>query len=157
VTTRHKKLKVLVASPVTVNKAENGAATTKGGAQSSLRVIHPWEAKEAKEAVIWCIVVGERTPFPVTIDETESVGALKDHIKKSTRWPPFYKLTLYKFEVKFEESGKHLEAVQKISQNLSEQTSLDSWMELSPIEGGFPKGMLHILVRPPEGGRTFLW
>jgi len=104
---------------------------------------------------IWCIVVDETTPFPVKIDETESVDVLKDHIKrkkeKSLEAYDADQLTLYKIDVPFEGSGKHLEAVQEISQNLSEQTSLDRWIELSTIEGEFPQGMLHILIEPPAG------
>jgi len=103
---------------------------------------------------IWCIVVGETTPFSVTIDETRSVDALKGRIKKKKE--PMLdafaadQLTLYKInEVKFERSSKHLEAVQEISQNLSKQTSLDPWIQLSTIEDGFPPGTLHILVQPP--------
>ena len=104
---------------------------------------------------IWCIIVGEKTPFSVEIGETESVGVLKDHVKKEKE--PILdafaagQLTLHKIDVPFEGSGKHLEAVQEISQNLSEQTSLNPWIELSMIEGGFPQGMLHILIEPPAG------
>jgi len=104
---------------------------------------------------IWCIVVGETTPFSVEIDETKSVDALKKAIKKEKK--PMFKafaadrLTLYKINVPFEGSGKHLETVQEIYQNLSEQTSLGPWIQLSTIEGEFPPGMLHILVKPPAG------
>jgi len=105
---------------------------------------------------IWCIVIGDTTLFSVNIDETKSVDALKQVIKKEEepRFDAFaaHELTLYKIkEAKLEESGKYLEAVQEISQNLSKQTSLDPWIELSTIEGGFPNCMLHILIEPPAG------
>jgi hypothetical protein len=31
---------------------------------------------------LWCYVVGDNTPFPVTASSTTSIGRLKDFIKK---------------------------------------------------------------------------
>jgi len=103
---------------------------------------------------IWCFIVGETAPVLVEIDQTKLVTHLKDDIKnKATpKLDAFaaHELTLYKIkEFKLEKFDKH--AVQEISQNLSEQTSLKPWNKLSEIEGGFPEGMLHILIEPPAG------
>ena len=104
---------------------------------------------------IWCIIIGDTTPFSVEIDKTECVDALKQGIKKKAK-PMLdafdtHELTLYKIK-DFELKGFDKHTVQEISQNLSEQTLLNPWIELSTIEDGFPKtGMLHILVEHPAG------
>ena len=103
---------------------------------------------------IWCIIIGDTTPFSVKIDQTESVDDLKMRIKKKIdprlNAFPFNQLTLYKIkEFELEKFNKH--AVQDISQNLSEQTSLKPWTKVSEITGGFPENMLHILIEAPAG------
>lgn len=60
---------------------------------------------------------------------------------------------LYHINLEFGESEKqeHLEEVLKIYQDLSNREPLHEWLQLLNIDGGFPKGMLHILVMLPPG------
>ena len=108
---------------------------------------------------IWCIIVGEMTPFPVKIDQTESVGDLKKCIKQEKEkmlaaYDPD-QLTLYKILVKTTKTT-YTTIVQDISQDLSDRqkaTKLDPMDELSEVFGamGPPKERVHILVERPAG------
>ena len=108
------------------------------------------------EIKIWCIVLGGERPFPVDIGGNRMVGHLKTLIKQHQK-PDLdgfaaNKLELYQLKgVAFDESGKHLEKIGEISENLGGQDSpkLNPWKKLSTIE--FPEDMLHILVVPPAG------
>ena len=105
---------------------------------------------------IFCIILGDNRAFSVDIEETKTVDHLKDEIKMKRKhdlvgcdavWLELYQLKGINFD------APYLEKVRKISQDLGGQESpkLDLWLELSTIKGGFPKGMLHILVEPPAG------
>ena len=108
------------------------------------------------EITIWCIVLGGEQPFPVDIGDNKMAGHLKTLIKQHQK-PDLdgfdaAKLELYQLKgVAFDESGKHLEKIREISENLGGQDSpkLNPWKKLSTIE--FPEDMLHILVVPPAG------
>ena len=108
------------------------------------------------EITIWCIVLGGEQPFPVDIGGNKMAGHLKTLIKQHQK-PDLdgfdaAKLELYQLKgVAFDESGKHLEKIREISENLGGQDSpkLNPWKKLSTIE--FPEDMLHILVVPPAG------
>ena len=106
------------------------------------------------EITIWCIVLGGEQPFSIDIGGNKTVAHLKDKIKgKSPELDVAAKmLELYQLKgVAFDESGKHLEKIQEISENLGRQGSpkLNPWKKISTIE--FPEDMLHILVVPPAG------
>jgi len=108
---------------------------------------------------IWCIIIDERTPFSVKIDQTESVDDLKKCIK--TEKKPILdafaadQLTLYKIHVETTKTT-YTTIVQDISQDLNnpeKATQLDALDELSEVFGtmGPPKEGIHILVERPAG------
>jgi len=70
---------------------------------------------------LYCIVLGEKNPFPVTMDWDRSVGELKDEIKKKKE-PEFNhlaadKLTLYKISVDISNVGKYERTMDEVSQS----------------------------------------
>jgi len=108
---------------------------------------------------IWCIIIGETTPFSVKIDQTESVDDLKKSVKKEKVdiLDAFAadQLTLYKIHVDTIKTT-YTTVVQDISQDLSNTqkvTQLDPMDELSEVFGtmGPPKEKIHILVERPAG------
>jgi len=106
---------------------------------------------------IWCILVGETTPFSVKIDQTASVYKLQDHIKKREELTlDASELTLYKIDVDATDKNTYIPIVQDISQDLSnintdKATELDVVQELSDVFGMThpSKERIHILVVPP--------
>jgi len=112
---------------------------------------------------IWCIIVGETTPFLVEIDETESVDQLKKDIKQTAepRFAAFaaVQLTLYKIDVDPTDENTYIPIVQDISQDLSntdKATELDAVDELSEDFGTThpSKERIHILVVPPAASES---
>jgi len=108
---------------------------------------------------IWCIIIGETTPFSVKVDQTESVHDLKKGVK--TEKAPLLnafapdQLTLYKIHVDTTKTT-YTTVVQDISQDLSNTQKvkrLDPMDELSDVFGtmGPPKEKIHILVERPAG------
>jgi Crinkler effector protein N-terminal domain len=108
---------------------------------------------------LWCIVIGESTPFPVAIGETQSVGELKDAIKKKK--PAYLKdidadgLTLYQVNIDASTDENTTKEVENISPNLDtskkatklrpmDLLSTCTW-ELDPT-----KQTIHILVKVPK-------
>ena len=109
---------------------------------------------------IFCVLPDDKPAFPVEIQSTQTVGALRGAIKLEmartlhTCDPVDARdLRLYHINVKFDESSKeeHLEEVRKIFLDLSNREPLREWHGLSKINDGFPEGVLHILVVPPPG------
>jgi Crinkler effector protein N-terminal domain len=93
--------------------------------------------------ILFCIIIGETTPFPVTIGETQSVGELKRAIKKEAE-PELdafaaRKLTLYQvhFNPKEEE---YIKKLQEAFRNPSKNKELDPLDELRDV---FPTGPTH--------------
>src|SRR5258706_4934014 len=103
---------------------------------------------------IFCLLKGETVPFPVEIDETKSVGVLKDHIKEemSAVDVEARKLELYHVNIKFDESHeeRHIAQANEVLQGSTRQP-LRLWLTLSKIAEGFPEGELHILIQLPPG------
>ena len=109
---------------------------------------------------IWCIIIGNTTPFPVEIDETKSVGVLKDHIKKKAepRLDAFaaHELTLYKIDVKYDEAT-HEDVVASIyHQSVMPKQDQKLGFPLRKVSAVFgPTGpgdhKIHILVENPAG------
>ena len=102
----------------------------------------------------------DKPAFSVKVPNTHTVDELKKEIRHSLtpELDPFHwrMLSLYHINVKFDESGDqgYLKTVRDIYQDLCNDNSgrrkpLDEWRELSTIEGGFPKSVLHIFVLPP--------
>ena len=104
---------------------------------------------------IWCIVVGDTTPFSVKIDETKSVDALKKAIKKETK--PMFKafdadrLTLYKIDAKYDEATYENE-VESVKPNQDQKLG-SPLRKLSAVFGqtGPDDDKIHILVEHPAG------
>jgi hypothetical protein len=106
---------------------------------------------------IGCLLQGRSDPFPVNIDETQTVGHLKKEIKKENSEAlaavDAMELKLYSVNITSDEPNKqnYTKQVDNIFQNLSEHKPLDPLHELSEIKKGFPEGMVHILVPLPPG------
>ena len=80
-----------------------------------------------------CIVIGETTAFPVDIDETQTVGELKDAIKEKKQVAlkaiDANKLTLYRAivnESDYKQKQTRINELKRLSQNLNECTKLDN-------------------------------
>lgn len=103
-----------------------------------------------------CFIYDDVNLFPIKIDDADPVGWLSQEIKENSQTLATVDartLELYHINVRLDETGsqKHLKEAQKIGQDLGSRTPLEPWRELSSIGGGFPEGMLHILVVPPPG------
>jgi hypothetical protein len=106
---------------------------------------------------IVCLLQGRSDPFPVNIDETQTVGHLKKEIRKENSEAlaavDAVELKLYYINITSDEPNKqnYTKQVDNIFQNLSECKPLDPLNKLSKIEKGFPKGRVHIFVPLPPG------
>ena len=106
-----------------------------------------------------CIVVGERTTFPITLDENKSVGELQAEITASQadlRAVPSRHLKLYRIKVPtFNESDeqKYIRDVEQISKNLNQLKELNTgWMirrYFQKEEDRAPE-TIHVLVQLPS-------
>jgi Crinkler effector protein N-terminal domain len=109
---------------------------------------------------LFCIVSDGTTPFPVAIDETQSVGELKKAIKKETKpgldaFAP-HELTLYKINVDISNDDTWDKTIHDISRGdykFSEKKKLNPTFKVSEYPGGtgFPEKTIHILVDFPSG------
>ena len=104
---------------------------------------------------IFCLVGGEDKPFTVDIDGDITVSRLKDLIKKEKPVAlanvDSNNLNLYRVNLEFDEPDKqeHITRANEVLQGLTKHKPLHLWRRLSDIEGGFPNGVLHILVQLP--------
>jgi len=103
---------------------------------------------------VFCAILGDDDLFPVTINGDQSVGELKKQIKveKSLKLASFEAstLTLYKVEISLNENdyGPLMEAISQSSVGVEEDQKLRfPFTPLSTIPDGFPKDVLHILVK----------
>jgi Crinkler effector protein N-terminal domain len=113
---------------------------------------------------LWCIVIGETTQFPVTINETQYVGELKEAIKKKKEHTlgafDADALNLYKVNIKVpdddDDDEKLIKAVEDAWADRKEATrpaklkparmlSMYSW------ESDHTKETIHIIIQPPGG------
>ncbi|KAG8836664.1 hypothetical protein FRC18_010929 [Serendipita sp. 400] len=102
---------------------------------------------------IWCIVLGEKVPFPVTIARNQSVGHLKEAIhskKKTLQFTDANLLTLY--ELNLPRSKDLPETLENMK--LDATQALDAIDDLSDV---FPntlkKKTVHVLVQPPKSDK----
>ena len=104
---------------------------------------------------ILCLIEGEENPFTVDIDGDRLVHHLKGLIKKEKPVAladvDSNNLNLYHVNLEFDESDKeeHITRANEVLQGLTKHKPLHPWRSLSEIEGGFPNGVLHILVQLP--------
>ncbi|KAG8806556.1 hypothetical protein FRC19_007202, partial [Serendipita sp. 401] len=105
---------------------------------------------------IWCIVLGEKVPFPVTIARNQSVGHLKKAIYNETKTLAFtspHLLTLYKINLPGDDNLPKIVEDMK----LGSLQPLNPTHRLSEVFSA-PLGdeTVHILVQPPEsvGGES---
>ncbi|KAG9019919.1 hypothetical protein FS842_007742, partial [Serendipita sp. 407] len=99
---------------------------------------------------IWCIVLGEKVPFPVTIARNQSVGHLKKAIYNETKTLAFtspHLLTLYKINLPGDDNLPKIVEDMK----LGSLQPLNPTHRLSEVFSA-PLGdeTVHILVQPPE-------
>ena len=111
----------------------------------------------AAKYLCWCFLANDSRPFSIKVDDATTVDELKKKIKEEN--PVDLKdidarsLNLYHVNLKFDDPVEdgHITQANKAFQDLSKCKQLKPHFELSTIEHGFPKGMLHILVQTPEG------
>ncbi|KAI8344978.1 hypothetical protein B0O80DRAFT_534669, partial [Mortierella sp. GBAus27b] len=101
---------------------------------------------------LFCILEGESTPFPVTIDSDKTVGDLKDAIKtKKSNYLASIdadQLTLWKVSIQINDNDE----TPILLDNVSDKKKLGPSADLSDVfEEKPPKKRIHILVqRPPS-------
>jgi Crinkler effector protein N-terminal domain len=107
--------------------------------------------------ILFCVVIGETTPFPVTIGGTQSVGELKGAIKKKAE-PELdafdaHTLILYRIDVDGPNKHEYISKMQEVFQNPSSNAELGPFDKLRDHyqPPGPPDQMVHILVQPPRG------
>ena len=103
---------------------------------------------------IFCLLEGESVSFPVEIDETKSVGVLKDHIKEkmSAVHVEAHKLELYRIDVDASDEQKAIKDVETLAQTLIPTDRLNPTQKLNKVfPSGAPDDQIHILVQVPEG------
>ena len=106
-----------------------------------------------------CMILGEKTLFPVKINETQLVGELKDKIKEKgeIRFKDIdaFELDLYKLNVAKSDNDYHQirEAITKGLFELNKTNELDAVDAISGyfIDPDRPKDQaIHIVVVPPQ-------
>jgi hypothetical protein len=117
------------------------------------------------ENTVFCLIIGG-PEFPVNIDETQTVGALKDKIKEKAKIPgPPNALTLYRINVTGRDAQTRMETVVREAQNIRSFGALDPLRSLAVVFAapdavtgagsvtatGLPSGTIHILVELPLG------
>ena len=112
-------------------------------------------ASSAMVYTIWCILAEDTKPFPITIDETQTVAELKKAIKAETNprlnTVAAHELALYRVRIKFSDKDKCVNAWKVIVQNPSNNPELNSWDELSGVfENSTPPKEVNILVKAPQ-------
>ncbi|KAG0196815.1 hypothetical protein BGX31_005162, partial [Mortierella sp. GBA43] len=99
---------------------------------------------------IFCILEGESTPFPVTIESDKTVGELKKAIKleKSNYFTSVDadQLTLWKVSIPINDDDE----TPILLDNVSDKKKLGPSADLSEVfEEKLPKKRFHIIVQPP--------
>jgi len=109
------------------------------------------------EYTLNCLILGEINPFPVTINQTQLVGKLKDAIKEEQQLSyPTRLLTLYKINVGVSDDNKYKSILHGVSQPgyvFNPKFELNPVHEISWYFGQSsdrPKGAIHILVETPQ-------
>ena len=105
---------------------------------------------------IVCFVPGDRSTFPVDIEEHRWVADLKDKIKEKNPESNIaaHHLTLYRVEVDTPcDEQKRIDELEQLSRNLDGRTKLDSEQVLSGLFGESPPQgkKYYVLVQVPEG------
>ena len=99
-----------------------------------------------------CFLVGGDCTFPVGIDETQTVGLLKEAIKDKTQYsPPAFDLTLYRIAINQYDKTTRISKLKKLSEDLQSCTPLDEEASLLDVLGtGPPPGQKYfILIQLP--------
>ena len=110
---------------------------------------------------IFCMIISDDSTIPVNINETETVGDLKEVIKEKKK-PELDTcaadaLTLFRVGIEIAKSGDkrtRIEELKRLSRNLNEDEALDEEAQISTILGKNPLEKDYILVRLPEGHST---
>jgi len=106
---------------------------------------------------VWCFLVGGTDIFPVDIDQTKTVGHLKDEIKTKQQQKLDHidatDLKLYRVEIEDSHATVQIIAqLNQFSQNLNEGNALDVRGQLSVVFRGLPPGKsYYALAHPPKG------
>jgi len=109
--------------------------------------------------ILYCLVLGEATPFPVKINKTQSVAELKKAIKKDKKKDfndvDANNLTLYKIEVDISDDTKYEAITRDISRPdyvFKPKVLLNVVRQLARVfpATGPPKDTIHILVERPQ-------
>jgi Crinkler effector protein N-terminal domain len=104
-----------------------------------------------------CIVIGEKAPFSIKIDDTELVDDLKDAIKKKKEHTlgafDADALNLYKINVNISNDDTYDKMIHDISRSDYKKWKLNPSFKVSEYSGetGFPEKTIHILVDFPSG------
>jgi len=114
------------------------------------------EPPPPKMCTIFCLLEGENDPFPVEISDTQSVGSLKEEIKKKKSVAlvavDANRLKLYHVNLEYDVSDEqeHVTRANEILQGLTNHKPLSNpLLKLSTIEENFTDGLIHILVQLP--------
>jgi Crinkler effector protein N-terminal domain len=107
----------------------------------------------------WCLIIGDDKTFPVTIDPAQSVGHLKDAIKKKKEHAlgafDADSLELYQVSVDVADVStrpKRMDKLTELSQQLNEDMALDEKLQLSVVFDKIAPGKeYYIIVQTPEG------
>jgi len=103
---------------------------------------------------IYCILAGEKNPFPVEIESNETVGALKDKIKGELG-SEFNSIAAWKFElyqIDMFHDANTTRSMKEMSEGLPD--ALWATEKLSKVyEATPPEETIHILVQVPSNGK----
>ena len=107
-----------------------------------------------------CFLVGGDRTFPVYIDETQTVGLLKEAIKDKIRYsvPPFdaFNLTLYLIAINKCDKTTRISKLKKLSEDLQSCTPLDEEDSLLDVFGtGPPPGQTYFILIQLPGSESF--
>lgn len=108
--------------------------------------------------ILFCVVDGESTPFPVEIESAKTVGQLKDAIKEK-KSPEFDdiaadKLTLWRVSITL---GPLKDRKPIILSKVESATELDPGNDISDdFEETPPKKTIHVIVQRPLQGKNVL-
>jgi Crinkler effector protein N-terminal domain len=108
---------------------------------------------------LFCIILRGTTLFPVTIDETRSVGELKEAIKKEKE-PEFDAfdadaLTLYRVKIDGFNKQEFIKIVQHIPQDPNAELNPISKLSQCFQDEDLAEPMIRILVQLPQGEPTY--
>jgi hypothetical protein len=106
---------------------------------------------------IFCLLEDRGGPFPVDIDQTRTVGHLKDAIRSKNpvtlATVDAKDLTLYHVNRKYDEKLDKEARDEQVNKALQDVDPLESLHKLSNLPDTFPdkENMVHIIVRLPPG------